>query len=139
MRNPEPAWIPDSETIARANVTDFAAQLGLGDYEALHRWSAEHRAEFWQAVIDRLGIAFRRRPSAILAQPVDPRSPEWLPGASLNIVESCFQAPPGATAVVYRQHGTLHRLTYGQLERRVAEKIGFKNFHAYYFYVVKPG
>ncbi len=114
-----PSWKPDSETIARANVTRMAGDLGLADYAALHGWSVTHRAEFWETVIDRLGIDFRTPPTEILAEPVDPRAPRWLTGARLNIVDSCFTADPEAVAVVLEHRGERHRLSYGQLEALV--------------------
>ncbi len=114
-----PFWKPDSDTIANANVTRFATELGIDTYEDLHRWSAEHRAEFWEKTIDRLGIVYRTAPDEILARPVEPRAPRWLPGARLNIVESCFLAESAATAVVFEHQGERGRLTYGQLEALV--------------------
>jgi acetyl-CoA synthetase len=114
-----PFWKPDSDTVAHANVTGFATELGIDSYENLHRWSAEHRAEFWEKTIARLGIAFRTPPTEILTQPVDPRHPHWLPGARLNIVDSCFQADPGALAVTFEHQGERGHLTYGQLEALV--------------------
>ncbi|MBT8165617.1 MAG: AMP-binding protein [Acidimicrobiia bacterium] len=121
MKTPStaPSWKPDPETVAHANVTQLAAELGIDTYENLHRWSAKHRAEFWGKTIDRLGIRFRTEPDVIVTQPIDPRHPEWLPGARLNIVESCFQADPAATAVIYEHRGEQGEMTFGQLEALV--------------------
>lgn len=121
MKTPStaPFWKPDPETITHANVTRFAAELGIDTYENLHRWSAKNRAEFWGKTIDRLGIEFRARPRVILTQPTDPRHPQWLPGARLNIVESCFQADPSDIAVIYEHQGQRGQMTYGQLEALV--------------------
>ncbi|NNC93631.1 MAG: AMP-binding protein, partial [Acidimicrobiia bacterium] len=114
-----PSWKPDSETITQANVTSLAAELGIDTYENLHRWSVKHRAEFWEKTINRLGIEFRTPPDGILSQPVDPQDPHWLPGARLNIAESCFQAESDAIAVTFEHQGERGRLTYGQLEALV--------------------
>ena len=50
----------------------------------------------------------------------DPRNPEWLCGASFNIVGSCFLAPPDHIAI---RHGGIdgetHDITYGELLARV--------------------
>src|SRR5947208_2741135 len=51
-----PAWLPAPDVIARAHVTDFARQLGVGSFRCLHRWSVENREEYWRHVIERLGI-----------------------------------------------------------------------------------
>ena len=114
-----PFWKPDNETVADANVTRFAADLGIQSYEALHRWSVEHRDRYWESTIERLGIKFRDHPTSIIAEPVDPIAPDWLPGARLNIVESCFKADSGADAIVFEHEGERNRLSYGQLEALV--------------------
>ena len=121
---PGPAWIPTDEDVAASNLGRFMKERGFARYEDLWRWSAEHRDEYWAEVLTRLGIVFRRRPDRIR----DPRSPvtapEWLPGAELNIAESCFQADPARVAIVAASEAdpTLRRLTYGEL-RRLANRV----------------
>ncbi len=114
-----PAWIPDAETIARANVTTFAADHGIDGYPALHRWSVEHRAGFWEAVVDRLGVVLRRPPDTMLDVSGGVEQPRWLDGAELNIVESCFTAPRDDVAIVFRAGGELRRMTYGEVRDAV--------------------
>ena len=108
-----PTWTPDGATVAHANVTSVMDELGFDSYEDLFRWSIESRAEFWQMVIERLGIVFAEPPSRIVQGPAD--DPVWLPGARMNIVDSCFTAPDEHTAVIYRRSGAEHRMTYGDL------------------------
>src|SRR5439155_1648892 len=45
--------------------------------------------------------------------------PDWLPGARLNIAESCFRAEPGKTAIVCASEAfpELRHVTYGELHR----------------------
>jgi len=117
--SPTPAWEPDPETVARANVTALAASVAAADYAALHRWSVDHRAAFWGAVIDRLGIVFRTPPQVVLDDAAGVEEPRWLAGAELNIVESCFTAAAEAPAVVYRANGRRHTVSYAQLQRDV--------------------
>ena len=107
------AWKPDAETIRHANLTNVIDELGFDSYEDLYRWSIAERSEFWEMVIDRLGIVFDEPPSQIVEGPPD--DPVWLPGARMNIVESCFTAPNDHTAVIYRRNGVDHRMTYGEL------------------------
>ena len=113
------AWQPDVNTIDRANLTAVMRELGMPSYSALHQWSIDDRAAFWQMVVDRLGIVFDEAPGRILLG--TPRVPQWLPDARLNIVDSCFAAPDGKTAVVYRSDGATHRLTYAELRGRVGQ------------------
>ncbi len=84
------------------------------------RWSVEHRADFWQTVIDRLGIVLRPR-TGPRPRPLEtvPPIPRWLPGARLNITDSCFPArglrhSPSSRAV--RAPRPTRYLTYGELE-----------------------
>ncbi len=112
-------WYPAPDDIARANVTALGRELGIGSYEELHAWSVADRPGFWEATIRRLGIVFARPPAAVLDLAGGVEQPDWLPGARLNIAASCFTADPGATAVVYVHHGTLRRMTYGELRALV--------------------
>ena len=116
---PEAAWRPDPGSVAAANLTAFITAQGLDGYPSLHRWSIEHRARFWGAVVDRLGIVLRTPYRQVLDDSGGPEQPRWLVGAELNIVESCFTAQPEATAVVHRRGGSIHRVSYGELRRAV--------------------
>ena len=119
---PGPAWIPSPETIRTSNLGSMMQERRVGSYADLHRWSTEHRAEFWSAMIERLGIVFRTKPEAILEPNADPMHPDWLPGARLNIAESCFRAEPGKTAIVCASEAIpeLRHVTYGELHRLAA-------------------
>ena len=94
-------------------------EKGFGSYEELHRWSVDRREEFWGLTIGRLGIRFRVPPERILAPGSDVTRPDWLPGAQLNIVESCFKSSPEKTALIYGREGdpAVQRLSYRELER----------------------
>ena len=118
MNQLSPAWRPTKKVIANANLTEFMTAGGFPYYEDFHRWTVLDPTGFWGGVIDRLGIVFSRAPDAIVEGP--PEDPGWLPGARLNIVESCFTAPGGQTAVVFRRHGLDHRMSYGELQAEVA-------------------
>jgi acetyl-CoA synthetase len=91
-------------------------ELGLASFSDLHRFSVSERERFWHLVLDRLGVVFRREPDSILDVTRSVRDPVWLSGARLNIVESCFGADPGSTAIVYgNEDGELERTSYGNL------------------------
>ncbi|VAW06454.1 Acetoacetyl-CoA synthetase, partial [hydrothermal vent metagenome] len=117
-----PAWQPNPNEYAATNIAALAQRVGVSSYEALHQWSVDHRAEFWAEAIADLGIVFQTPPADILDLANGVEHPAWLPGAHLNIVESCFAAPPDAIAVVHRRDGRLLRLTYADL---LAEVQGF--------------
>ncbi|HSL17486.1 MAG TPA: AMP-binding protein [Methylomirabilota bacterium] len=130
---PLPTWVPDEERIAGSNLGRLAAELGLATYAELHRWSVAERAGFWRTVIDTLGIVFARPPDGTLDLSRGPTDPRWLPGARLNIVDSCFRAEGCATAVVLGRDGSDREVyaTYGELEalvNRVANGLGEHGF-----------
>jgi acetyl-CoA synthetase len=113
----EPAWIPSPQDVDRANVTGLMRELEITTYEDLHEWSIEHREEFWKWTIDKLGIRLRAPYSEIIEPDTGVECPVWLPGARLNIVESCFSHDPESTAVVHQSPaGDVYRWTLGDLE-----------------------
>jgi len=116
---PGPAWIPSPEDAHESNLGQLMAAREVGTYAELHRWSSEHREEFWGTMVRTLGIVFRRPPDRILDPKSDVTHPNWLPGAALNIAESCFRADPGKVAITSGAEGSpdVRRLTYGQLHR----------------------
>ena len=113
------AWIPSPAIIDHANVTATAGLLGLADYRALHRWSIQNRPAYWQLVIDRLGICFRKPPEKIL-DPADPLHPRWLVGARMNIVDSCLAGEDDSPAIIESNGQAHRRWTTDQLRRLTA-------------------
>ena len=90
--------------------------LGFGSFAELHRFSVVERERFWSLVLDRLRVVFRKEPDSILDLSNGPRDPVWLSGARLNIVESCFGAPPDSIAILYRdESGESTATSYGTL------------------------
>ncbi len=131
-QGPPPAWLPDPAEVPHTNLGRLMADLGLPDYAALHRWSVEQREAFWAAAIERLHIRFDQPYEAVAAYPRGPETPDWLPGARLNLAASCFQAPPERIAVRWQQPGgPLQECTYGELDalsNRVANGLVARGF-----------
>ena len=118
------------------------AAVGVDRYEDFHAWSVRDPTAFWSHTLERLGIVFTRPPDAILDLDGDAhssregvrdsqslprggvRDPRWLPGAELNIVDSCFTTDPGRPAIITPGPNSpdgqpLRTTTYGELERLV--------------------
>ena len=111
---PPPAWFPTDEDITEANITRLMAELHIKTYPEFHAWSIANRDTFWQMMIDTLRIK---------AADVYPKAQRDATGiatklAKLNIVESCFNAPNDAIAIVARHQNdeNLVTLTYHELE-----------------------
>jgi acetyl-CoA synthetase len=113
-----PLWFPDDEALRHSNVAGWSAELGLKSPDQFHRWSVEHRGEYWDQAARRLGIVFDQPATRILDVANGPDRAVWFPGARLNIVTSCFQAPAEQPAVVSQMPGQpIERLSYAELRR----------------------
>jgi acetyl-CoA synthetase len=113
----QPRWLPSPEVVAAANLTDAMQEQGFESFDDFYQWSAADRAGFWGYTIERLGIVLAKPPTAVLRG--TPQHPEWLVGARLNIVDSCFTADPLSTAVVYSKGGVVNHLSYEDLHAEV--------------------
>ena len=124
QQGPPPVWSPTQEQVQSSNIARLMRSLQLDSYPELHAWSVQHRAAFWERMIQELEIRFRRGYTEVVDLSAGIESPRWLVDAEFNIVESCFQAPDEATAVIFQaQGGPLSRWTYKalqQLTNRVA-------------------
>ena len=109
-----PAWFPTNEDITEANITRLMAELHIKTYSEFHAWSVANRDTFWQMMIDVLDIKTTST-NTDLQQGATGIVTNL---ATLNIVESCFSAPPDATAIVTQQENDaeLARFTYHELE-----------------------
>ncbi|MBD2194258.1 MULTISPECIES: AMP-binding protein [Calothrix] len=111
-----PAWFPSDEQIQSTNIAALMKQLNVNSYPELHAWSTQHRGEFWEIMIQRLGIRFQKPYSKIVDLSQGVESPQWLVDGRLNIAESCFLADENATAIIFQQEGgSLSTLTYSEL------------------------
>src|SRR5947208_3966507 len=119
---PGPVWVPSRETIRRSNLAALMRDRHVRSYDELQRWSTGHREDFWSAMIERLGIVFKKRPTRVLDPKADVTHPDWLPGARLNIAESCFRADPEKLAIVHASERSeeIRRVSYGDLRRLAA-------------------
>ena len=114
---PAPVWSPVPDEIDATNLAALMGDEEIDDYESLHRWSVEDVAGFWAELIDRLGIHFMTKPNRVIADDADVRTPDWLPGAMLNISDSCFNANADASAIIHaREDGTLNTMSYAKLD-----------------------
>ena len=81
-------------------------ELGFETYQEFQAWSAKNREAFWERTIEILGIRLRQPYERILDLSQGLELPRWLPGARLNIAESCFSADPDAMAIIQQREGS---------------------------------
>ncbi len=111
---PPPAWFPTDEDITEANITRLMMELNIKTYPEFHAWSVSNRDMFWQMMIGALDI----KTISTNAEPQQNATSIATNLRELNIVESCFNAPPDAVAIVTQREndGNLVMLTYRELE-----------------------
>ena len=129
-----PDWTPTPEFIATTNLAWLMRRAGVDSYDELHAWSVRNRESYWAAAIERLGLRFCEPYERVADLSAGIESPRWLPGANMNIVESCFSAPAESCAIIYQtEGGALSAMSYGELRRltaRVAanlQRIGYRD------------
>lgn len=131
---PAPAWLPSNEQVKQANITGLMKELRVESYEDFHAWSVENRASFFELMVDRLDIRFKKPFEAVVELSHGAESPQWLAGAELNIADSCFSASEDAPAIVSKSEKTSFSiLTYGELDalsNRVANSLSDAGFAA---------
>jgi len=120
-------WQPDANRIAKSRMDAFRRaanqrhNLKLDGYPALHQWSIEQRAEFWQAIVDFFDIRFHTQPDAVLREGAQMPDAEWFPGATLNFAEHLLRRRDDAVAVVsVAENGQREQLTWAELAEHVA-------------------
>ncbi|QHC96205.1 acetoacetate--CoA ligase [Pseudomonas sp. R84] len=120
-------WQPDANRIAQSRMDTFRRavnqrhHLKLDDYPALHQWSVDQRAEFWQAIVDTFDIRFHTQPDAVLREGAQMPDAEWFPGATLNFAEHLLRRRDDAVAVVsVAENGQREQLTWAELAEHVA-------------------
>ena len=111
---PPPAWFPTDEDITKANITPIMAELHIKTYPEFHAWSATNRDTFWQLMIDTLDI----KATDVYTEAQKDATGIATRLANLNIVESCFNTPNDAIAIVTQCENdeNLVMLTYHELE-----------------------
>ncbi|QDU93609.1 AMP-binding protein [Lignipirellula cremea] len=110
-------WRPTPEMIAASSLAWLMQRAGVADYAALHRWSVEQPAAFWQATVELLGIPFRQPYTELLNLDQGVEQPRWFAGAQMNIVDSCFTAPADSPAIVQQvEGGSLQTVSVGELQ-----------------------
>ena len=104
---PAPAWIPHDKVIKSSNIYWLMKKTGKETFKDLYQWSVSERNAYWQTVVERLNILFKKKYSSVLDLSNGIEKPQWCKDASINIVDSCFQAPNDAIAIVYQDESNV--------------------------------
>lgn len=126
MKPEEPLWRPAPEQVARLPLTAFTAEAAkragrdLPDYAALHAWSVDDRAAFWDLVWDFAGIVGDKGERRLVDGDKMPGA-QFFPDAKLNWAENCLRRRDEGEAIVFRgEDGLTRRLSWRQLHDQVS-------------------
>ncbi len=98
-------WNPDPSQLSATHIAQEMQRLGVSTYKDYWKWSVDDREGFWKRYLELAGIQFRTAPERIFNLSADGQTRGYLPGARLNIVESCFSAPLHQVAVYFQKEG----------------------------------
>jgi acetoacetyl-CoA synthetase len=123
----KPLWEPDQARIENALITRFARAairdwgLGLNDYPAFYRWSADRPDQFWQSVWRHCGV--RGDPGRRILVDGD-RMPgaQFFPDGRLNFAENLLRRRDATDALVFWgedkvKRRVTHAALYGEVSR----------------------
>jgi acetoacetyl-CoA synthetase len=120
-------WRPSTAQIEASRMDAFRRRvnlrynLQLNDYAALHRWSIEQRAAFWQTLADYFQVAWHTPPSQVLNEGAHMPDARWFSGATLNFAEHLLRRRDDRPAIVcVREDGQRVVFTHAQLAAEVA-------------------
>jgi acetoacetyl-CoA synthetase len=122
-----PLWQPTPERVAGLPLTAFAAEAErrtgrkFPDYAALHAWSIEDRAAFWNLLWDFTGIVGDKGEAPYLADGDRMPGARFFPNAKLNFAENLLRRNDDGEAIVFRgEDGAVRRLSWRQLNELVS-------------------
>ncbi|MBZ9936124.1 acetoacetate--CoA ligase [Mesorhizobium sp. BR1-1-16] len=104
--NEVPLWVPSKERIAGHPMTQFRAAASaragreLADYDALHRWSVEDLAAFWDLVWDFCGVVGDKGARRLVDGDRMPGA-HFFPDATLNFTDNLLKRRGEGDALVF--------------------------------------
>ena len=115
-------WSPTHETVKNSLLSQFTSEVAdqgavsFKDYDALHKWSVENPADFWDAYWDFAELKASRK-GDIAVKDLD-RFPgaSWFPEAKLNYAENLLTTRSSKTAFVsILENGERKSISYEEL------------------------
>ena len=120
-----PVWMP--KDIEKTAMTRFMRTLEqqytikLRDYAALHTWSIQNPALFWEAVTAFFKLNFHTPPESILKEGLHMMDASWFEGATLNVADCLLKRDDDHPALIsINEAGERTVLSYHALKEQVA-------------------
>ncbi len=126
MNAETPLWRPSREAVAASPLTRFAAEASrragksFTTYHALHAWSVDDRAAFWDLVWDFCGVIGDKGERRMVDGERMPGA-RFFPDARLNFAENLLVRDDGADAMIFRgEDGATRRTSWHELNELVS-------------------
>ncbi len=115
-----PIWKPTQKEIKHSHIYQMMQRHQFENYHDFWKWSVTQKEQFLYETIQNLGIVFKERFNKIYDLSKGVEQPIWLPNATLNIVDSCFQNNDDSIAIIFQEEGkTIQQITQKELENLV--------------------
>ncbi len=125
MSDSKPLWIPSDDRVRQTRIhrflVDSAQRYGFtADWVSLHRWSVEHRDQFWSDLFDLSEIRPTQRATATCTG-AGMLGTHWFPGMQLNYAAHLRRHDGNRTAISAEdERGRTRTLTFSELRDQVA-------------------
>lgn len=114
------SWYPDDDVLKSSNIYQMMLKNSIDNYTDFWDWSVKNKEDFWAQTIEALNIKFHKKYKAVLDTSKGVENASWLKGATLNIVDSCFQNSDDSIALIYQnKEDQLVKVTQLSLEKLV--------------------
>ena len=136
-----PLWTPSSELVESAAITKFARHVEknfaaqIPDFNALHAWSVENKADFWNSVWQFCDVQASRTSSTTVKNESSMPGAVWFPDACLNFTENLLRRNDDSPAIISRGEQKEDRvISCAELNRKV-----FQLARAFQAHGIQPG
>jgi acetyl-CoA synthetase len=111
---------PSADLVQKSNIFSVMQEKKFSSYVEFYDWSINDKAAFIEMSLSRMGVKFNQPYESVLEYSQGSLKADWLEGAKLNVVESCFSAGSDKTALIFKAEGSgIVTLSYGELEQKV--------------------
>ncbi len=125
MTHAELLWKPSDDRARGSQMHAFMARMAAkygfaADWPALHRWSVEHRDQFWSEIWTLAAIEAESRPTAV-STGSGMLGTRWFPGVHFNFARHLLRFDDDQVALAAEDElGRTRTVTYRELNRDVA-------------------
>ncbi len=114
------SWKPSNKIIENSNIHKMMLENGFKNYVDFWKWSVNEKSEFWTQTVKNLNIKLQKKFTSIVDISHGIEQAQWLKGAKLNIVDSCFQNDDEAISLIFqKENKDIQKVTQKSLKKLV--------------------